>query len=102
MEGKFKHIIPIILIIIFLFPSWVKLVHHHHGEGHYRAGHSEKIDVQCEIRNYIAVFYPDIEFTLPDRTIILNTCNIYPVNEVYISRINLRSVLLRAPPVNNC
>ncbi len=102
MSGRQKHIISFILFIVFLFPSGIKLLHHHHDEGSTCAHQIECINVKCDICDYNFVFYPERGKTIPDHTIVLNTFYTFQTYEIFLINFNTQSILLRAPPMNKC
>jgi hypothetical protein len=101
MIRKFKNIVSILLLLVFLFPSLVKLEHHHN--------HSTDIPKEekphlvfhdnCGICNFeFSIFISGIEnIDLQNEDPQDTYCNNY-ISQ-YNSNLSLYSFLLRAPPM---
>jgi hypothetical protein len=100
MNRKFKNIISLLLLLVFLLPTIVKLGHHH---GHFI--YKEKIEKntqvlseKCGICDFeFFVFLSDYEIIdLHNEISLAKYCNNYDCS--YYSNLSQFSYLLRAPP----
>jgi hypothetical protein len=100
MIRKFKNIVSLFFLLVFLLPSIVKLEHHHEhfeckakNEQHYHAFHEK-----CAVCNFeFSVFSSDFENTVLTREQPSDKyCNSY--RSVNYSTLSKYSFLLRAPP----
>lgn len=100
MNRKFKNITSILLLLVFLLPSFVKIEHHHGNLAD--KGKSEKSSPvlygKCGICNFdFYVFLTDIDnINLQNKKPLVNYCNNY--YSLYYSNLSQFSYLLRAPP----
>jgi hypothetical protein len=100
MNIRFKHIISLLLLFVFIFPAIVKLEHkHHHVE--YKVineKHSVVFKDKCPICNFeFSVFLSTCNIIeLPNDDPLDNYCNNY--NSQYNSNPAQFSFQLRAPP----
>ena len=100
VTGKFKNIIPLTLLLVFLLPSIIKL-EHHHELAEYKVHKGKNYHVpydKCPVREFeFSIFLadpwePDFQEELP----LAYFCNNY--NSGFFSDPSQFSFLLRAPP----
>lgn len=101
MKKKIKNITSLLLLVVFLFPSIVKLEHHHEhfkckakNEKHYHVYHEK-----CAICSFeFSIFSSDIKnVDFQKEQPLSKYCNNY--NSVNYSTLSNYSFLLRAPPI---
>jgi hypothetical protein len=100
MNRRFKHIVSLLLLLIFIFPSIVKLEHKHdHVESKViNEKNSNVFKDKCPICNFeFSIFLSTVEnIDLPKDNPLDNYRNNY--NSRYNSNLSQFSFLLRAPP----
>jgi hypothetical protein len=100
MIRKFRNIISLLLLSVFLLPSIVKLEHHHDQvvSKAKNEKHSSIFQDKCPICNFeFSVFLSSAEnIDLPKENPLDNYCNNYYSR--YNSNLSQFSFLLRAPP----
>ncbi|MBL7965404.1 MAG: hypothetical protein JNK09_00280 [Prolixibacteraceae bacterium] len=101
MLRSLKHITSILLLAVFLWPSVVKLEHHHsHCEEHSCCGSSFDTEHEkCEVCNFEFSVFTDqvVDLCLPSVRLV-GTDVILPVSGKYSGQSNY-SFLLRGPPL---
>jgi len=100
MIRKFKNIVSLFLLLVFLLPSIVKLEHHHeHFECKEKnAKHFHEFHEKCAVCNFeFSVFSSEfVNIVLTKEKPLTNYCNNY--KSVNYSTLTKYSFLLRAPP----
>jgi len=101
MIRKFKNIITLSLLMVFLFPSVVKIEHHHEHSCSYPANRLgiQPLHEKCSICSFEFSFFTALTeyFSLPKE----NPSDSYLIsyNSQYNSNLSRFSFLLRAPPL---
>jgi hypothetical protein len=101
MIKKFKNIVSIFLLLVFLFPSIVKLEHHHHEHFECKAKnekHFHEYHEKCAVCSFeFSVFSSDYKYyIIPKEQPVEKCCNNY--RSVHYSSLSKFSFSLRAPP----
>lgn len=103
MNRLLKNITSVLLLMVFLLPSFVKLEHHHeHFECKAKSEkHIHEKHEQCVICNYQFSEYSTLQKgkLKPSERIIAKYCNNY--SSIYYSSSPKYLFLLRAPPLLN-
>ena len=102
MSRKFKNIVSLLLLLVFLLPTIVKLEHHHEHLVSVTIDdrQNQVFHGKCAICDFeFSVFLPDIgDIDFHKENPLEYFCNNY--DSVYFSNLSQFSFLLRAPPLN--